>query len=119
MLIQAKTAAESAYLVAPGRGITTSDGTIIFPCYSYNGSADSQVSSFIYSKDNGVTWTRSSGIKNTWSSENELVELSDGPFGVSLEMGIARYVMQIIRTESGETVFKPEYPTDQIARLVL
>ena len=78
MLIQAKTAAESAYLVAPGRGITTSDGTIIFPCYSYNGSADSQVSSFIYSKDNGVTWTRSSGIKNTWSSENELVELSDG-----------------------------------------
>ena len=75
--------------VGPGRGLVTSDGTIIFGCYSWNGSNGSQASSFIYSKDGGKTWTRTESLPDLkywidytleWNgtSECQPVELDDG-----------------------------------------
>lgn len=74
-----KTSSEQVCLVGPGRGLVTSDGTIVFPVYSYNGSSASQHMGFIYSTDSGKTWTRSSNATSSmWSSEAAVVELNDG-----------------------------------------
>lgn len=71
-----KTASEQVCLVGPGRGLVTGD-KIIFPVYSYNGNSDSQRMGFIYSSNDGASWTRvDSGI--SWSSEAAVVELADG-----------------------------------------
>lgn len=73
-----KTASEQVCLVGPGRGLVT-DGKIIFPVYSYNGSSSSQQMGFIYSSDGGVTWTRSANFEgDSWSSESAVVALNDG-----------------------------------------
>ena len=79
---------EAFYGVGPGRGLVTSDGTIMFPCYKSDGGLlgqFTQKSSFICSDDGGKTWNRTDdvpdapgGLTNKWSSENQLVELSDG-----------------------------------------
>ena len=82
MLIPLKNDTEKAYLVGPGRGIVTKTGTIVFPCYSYNGSNESQRMNFIYSTDKGKTWKRSADSEPSenvlWSSESAAVELPDG-----------------------------------------
>lgn len=80
-LLNVKTAFERVCLVAPGSSITTSDGTMIFPVYSYHGdndpSGNTQRLSFIYSKD-GVNWSRTSEFNHNWASEAAVVELNDG-----------------------------------------
>lgn len=78
-LINVKADDEQFYGVGPGTGIVTSDGTILFSAYKWNGIDSSQRSSFIYSTDGGETWERTENATgNTWSSENQLVELNDG-----------------------------------------
>ena len=78
-LINVKADDEQFYGVGPGTGIVTSDGTILFSAYAWNGGESSQRSSFIYSTDNGQTWKRTTNATgSTWSSENQLVELNDG-----------------------------------------
>lgn len=78
-LINVKADDEQFYGVGPGTGIVTSDGTILFSAYKWNGTDSSQRSSFIYSTDGGETWERTENATgNTWSSENQLVELNDG-----------------------------------------
>lgn len=72
---QLKTDSSDTYfLVSPGRGLVTSDGTLIFGAYGAKGAC------LIYSRDNGKTWNRSASCTSTWTnaSENEIVELSDG-----------------------------------------
>ena len=70
---------ESYILVSPGKGLTTSEGVITVPFYGNQGG---EKASFIYSKDNGVTWTRTNNVTHLASagksSESEMVELSDG-----------------------------------------
>ncbi|HJA32880.1 MAG TPA: exo-alpha-sialidase [Candidatus Mediterraneibacter merdigallinarum] len=78
-LINVKADDEQFYGVGPGTGIVTSDGTILFSAYEWNGTDSSQRSSFIYSTDGGETWERTENATGgTWSSENQLVELNDG-----------------------------------------
>lgn len=72
-LLNLKNTTEQDYLISPGRGMVTSDETIVFPCYTYSGSK----ASIIYSKDKGETWKRSQDANFT-SSEGDLVELEDG-----------------------------------------
>ena len=71
---------EKALLVSPGNSITTSSGIMVFPVYSYNGSAKSQQMAFIYSTDGGETWLRSDNFTGgaTFSSEAAVVELENG-----------------------------------------
>lgn len=76
-LLNLKKKKELVCLVGPGRGLTTSDGMIIFPVYNYKGSSESQTMGFIYSTDDGNTWTRvQSEVK--WSSESAVVEIATG-----------------------------------------
>lgn len=79
-LLNVKTSSERVCLVAPGSSITTSDGTMIFPVYSYHGDnapeGNTQRLSFIYSKD-GVNWCRTAEFNHNWASEAAVVELND------------------------------------------
>ena len=69
------------YGVGPGAGLCLEDGTIVFPCYTFTsnkGNNHNQIASFIYSTDNGKTWTRSDdSTTNTWSSESCLVQIDE------------------------------------------
>lgn len=76
-LLPLKNNTEKAYLVGPGRGLYTKNGTIIFPCYKHNGGIE--YTSFVYSKDNGKTWERSTDAPTTSkSSESAVIELPNG-----------------------------------------
>ena len=76
-LLPLKNDTEKAYLVGPGRGLYTKNGTIIFPCYKHNGGVE--YTSFVYSTDNGITWKRSENTPtSTKSSESTVVELPNG-----------------------------------------
>ena len=78
-LLDLKTTSEQVCLVGPGRGLVTASGMIVFPVYSYNGSQNTQKLGFLYSTNNGATWSRSSNFTGaTWSSESAVVELADG-----------------------------------------
>ena len=68
-------------LAGPGKGITLSDGTLVFAA-QYRGENDAPVngkpfSTLIYSKDRGETWTIGTGVKID-TTEAQLVELGDG-----------------------------------------
>ena len=71
---QVKNDGDMFYGVGPGRGLVTSTGRIIFPCYTYT-TTDGNTS-VIYSDDNGETWTRSANM-SAQSSEATLVEADD------------------------------------------
>ena len=75
---KAKVAAtENALLVSPGNSITTSDGFMVYPTYSFIDS-DHQALALIYSVD-GVHWERSTDYTAlNWSSEGSIVELQNG-----------------------------------------
>lgn len=76
-LLNLKTASEQVCLVGPGRGITTENGTMVFPVYSYGGSTESQRMGFVYSADGGNTWQRAQSSVS-WSSEAAVVEIGAG-----------------------------------------
>lgn len=83
-----KTNKEQVCLIGPGRGLVTSKGALVFPCYSFNGSAQSQRTSFLYSYDKGLTWMRSAdATQDIWSSESAIVELSDGTLRIFFRNG--------------------------------
>lgn len=64
------------YGVGPGRGLVTSTGRIVLPCYTYKYGVGDGNSSVIYSDDNGKTWKRSNDIARQ-TSEATVVE-ADG-----------------------------------------
>ncbi len=77
---QIKRENETALLVSPGQGMVTSDGDIIIPFYNNTviGGDSLEHASFIWSSDNGKTWTRSNNVGVLASSESEIVELNNG-----------------------------------------
>lgn len=89
-LVNARKSGEKFLGAGPGHAIVTDDGTICMPVYVYGdnawGSGDaSQATSFIYSKDQGKTWSRTANFTSTssfggsgWSSEAQLVDLGNG-----------------------------------------
>ena len=88
-LVNARKSGEKFLGAGPGRAIVTDDGTICMPVYVYGdntwGSGDaSHATSFIYSKDQGKTWSRTANFTSTawggssWSSEAQLVDLGNG-----------------------------------------
>lgn len=76
---QVRNSGETFYGVGPGRGLVLSDGIIAMPCYSYDGNANNQRTSFIYSTDQGKNWTRVANATGSehWSSESAIVQIND------------------------------------------
>ncbi len=65
-------------LAGPGNGITTKDGTIVFPAQIWqNGANPRCMSTICYSTDGGKNWAYGTGVPHS-SSECQVVELSDG-----------------------------------------
>ncbi|MGV3508615.1 MAG: BNR-repeat neuraminidase N-terminal domain-containing protein [Sphingobacteriaceae bacterium] len=62
---------------APGQGITLKDGTIVFPTQGRNATGKA-FSNITYSKDGGKTWKTSNPAVRESTTENMVVELSDG-----------------------------------------
>ncbi len=66
------------FFQGPGRGITTSDGTIVFAMqYTFFDGGRTPHSGLIYSRDHGQTWHRHAAAKDS-VTEAQVAELSDG-----------------------------------------
>lgn len=63
-------------LAGPGTGITTRDGTLVFPG-QFKDARNVPHSTLIWSKDRGATWQIGTGVKDK-TTESQLVELADG-----------------------------------------
>jgi sialidase-1 len=82
---QIKDPAWQLLLQGPGRGITTRDGTLVFPAQfkadigakAIDGGQYTCHSTIVYSKDRGRTWQIGTGAKSN-TTEAQVVELADG-----------------------------------------
>ncbi|OFX63686.1 MAG: sialidase [Bacteroidetes bacterium GWB2_41_8] len=100
---QIKDPAWQLLLQGPGRGITMTDGTLVFPAQfksdlgtkSLDGGQFTCHSTIVYSKDQGKTWQIGTGAKSN-TTEAQVVELADG--SLMLNMRDDRN-----RTDKGET----------------
>lgn len=90
---QVKDSSDMFYGVGPGRGLVTSTGRIIFPCYTYT-TTDGNTS-FIYSDDGGNTWKRSANLTSQ-TSEATLVEVSGKLYA------FARHGVAAVSTDNGK-----------------
>ena len=106
---------ENWCLVSPGKGITTSTGDIVIGFYHSGGSL-AEMSSMVYSTDNGKTWERTEDVKdlNSKSSENEIVELDDGTLRMFYRSnnGKLSYADIVKNTETGKYVMGSEVRLD-------
>ncbi|MBB4081087.1 sialidase-1 [Lewinella aquimaris] len=73
---QMKNPAWQLFFNGPGKGITMSDGTLVFAA-QFKDENRIPHSTIIYSKDGGETWTVGTGAKSE-TTEAQVVELSDG-----------------------------------------
>ncbi|MZQ48967.1 MAG: exo-alpha-sialidase [Bacteroidales bacterium] len=72
-------------LQGPGKGITMTDGTLVFPAQfkantgekALDGGIFTPFSTIVYSRDGGETWTIGTGAKSN-TTEAQVVELPDG-----------------------------------------
>ncbi len=100
---QIKDPAWQLLLQGPGRGITMTDGTLVFPAQfkadlgtkSLDGGQFTCHSTIVYSNDQGNTWQIGTGAKSN-TTEAQVVELADG--SLMLNMRDDRN-----RTDKGET----------------
>ncbi len=84
-------------LQGPGRGITMTDGTLVFPAqfksdlgkYAIDGGRYTCHSTIIYSKDNGKTWKIGTGAKPN-TTEAQVVELNDGSLMLNMRDDLNR-----------------------------
>ncbi|MCU0457835.1 MAG: glycoside hydrolase [Bacteroidales bacterium] len=82
---QIKSPAWQLLLQGPGRGITMSDGTLVFPAQfkadlgvkAIDGGQYTCHSTIVYSKDGGVSWHIGTGAKSN-TTEAQVAELADG-----------------------------------------
>lgn len=98
-LLNVKREEEYFYGVGPGKGLVTSGGRIIFPCYSHDKGIE--YTSVIYSDDQGKTWTRSADMTEN-SSEAALVEV-DGTLYLFTRQRYGTPLGYYISKDYGET----------------
>lgn len=115
-LLNVKKEDETFYGVGPGRGVFTSDGTLVFSAYTFSKNAAGQKSSFIYSNDGGETWKRSPDIESNasfeYSGESQLVELADGTLRCFFRNGSDRICYADAVKENDEYTWKTPVVTD-------
>lgn len=84
------------YGVGPGRGLVTSTGRIVFPCYTYISGHGDGNTSVIYSDDNGQTWERSEDLG--WQTSEATVVEANGNLYI-----FARHGGYAVSTDGGAT----------------
>ena len=96
-------------LQGPGKGITMSDGTIVFPAqYQDPPNANDQKanrlphSTFIYSRDHGETWAIATGAWDD-TTESQVVELADNELMLNCRNNRASKRAIMTTTDMGET----------------
>lgn len=112
---------EDALLVSPGNAITTSNGVMVYPVYSYahytNSSSVSnsyQHMGLIYSTD-GANWERTENFTGMdFSSEGSVIELENGNLRVFFrnDSGCLCYVDYDLQTKAWKDCVKTEIPTN-------
>ncbi|SMO86098.1 sialidase family protein [Fodinibius sediminis] len=73
---QIKDPAWTLLLQGPGKGISMTDGTLVFPA-QFKNEEGMPYATIIYSQDHGETWQIGTGAKSN-TTEAQVVELSDG-----------------------------------------
>lgn len=96
-------------LQGPGRGITLSDGTLVFPA-QYQDPEDPQDSdasrlphsTFIYSQDHGESWQVAKGAWDD-TTESQLVELADGELMINARTNRSAFRAVLTSRDLGQT----------------
>ncbi len=99
----------SFLLQGPGKGITMSDGTLVFPA-QYQDPPDKNNktanrlphSTLIYSRDHGKTWKTGTGAWDD-TTESQVVELSDGQLMLNCRFNQASHRIVATTTDMGST----------------
>lgn len=122
----AKNTDEDALLVSPGNAITTSDGVMVYPVYSYaHYTTSSSVSNsyqhmgLIYSAD-GVNWERTENFTEMdFSSEGSVIELANGDLRVFFrnDSGYLCYVDYDLQAKTWKDCVKTAIPTNSNTQL--
>lgn len=73
---QCKVPEWNLFFQGPGKGITMSDGTLVFPA-QYKDSQAVPWSTIVWSKDHGKTWSVGTGAKSN-TTEAQVIQLTDG-----------------------------------------
>ena len=94
-------------LQGPGKGITMSDGALVFPI-QFKDSYNNVYSGIIYSHDHGLTWERGMGMKAN-TTEAQVVELVDGRLMLNARDGQNK-------TETGANNGRAVYTTDNMGQ---
>ncbi len=97
---QIKRDSDRAILISPGQGLQASCGDIIIPVYDHGDGQEN--TSIIWSSDKGATWHRSNDVGGMWSSESEVVELSENVLRVFYRNG-NNYVCYADITKENDT----------------
>ena len=101
-------------LQGPGRGITTKDGTLVFPAQfkadigepALDGGQYSCHSTIVWSRDGGTTWNIGTGaVSNT--TEAQVVELSDGALMLNMRDDLNRKEKGVTNGESSSCYKRP------------
>ncbi|MBR5018151.1 MAG: exo-alpha-sialidase [Bacteroidales bacterium] len=110
---QLKDSAWAFFFQGPGRGITTSDGTIVFASqYTDFDAGRTPHAGIIYSKDHGKTWQRHVAAKDS-TTEAQVAELSDGT--LMLNMRDNRGGARSVATTNDLGCTWTEHPTSRSA----
>lgn len=111
---QVKDPAWCFLLQGPGKGITLSDGTIMFPAQYQDTPANNRLprSTVIYSRDHGETWHIGTGAWDD-TTEAQVVELEDGVLMINCRYN--RQNRRVVRTSSDMGATWEEHPTTRDA----
>ena len=111
---QVKDPAWCFLLQGPGKGITLSDGTILFPAQFQDTPENNRLprSSLIYSQDHGETWHMGTGAWDD-TTEAQVVELEDGVLMINCRYN--RQNRRVVRISNDMGATWQEHPTTREA----
>ncbi|MEL7500342.1 MAG: exo-alpha-sialidase [Planctomycetota bacterium] len=91
-------------LQGPGKGITLSDGTLVFPAQYQDTPQNNRLprSTFIYSRDHGTTWKTATGAWDD-TTESQIVETTDGKLMINCRTNRSSRRAVLTTSDMGQT----------------
>ncbi len=108
---QVKNPAWRILFQGPGSGITTGDGTLVFPA-QYWDAAGIPYATIIYSKDHGQTWKTGTGAKSN-TTESQVVEIAPGSLMLNMRDNRGAFRSIAVTNDWGKTWI--EHPSSRKA----